>query len=78
MDIEEKSSLRVDTMGSSSDAGEQDSEPTAADNLNSLVQEYGLAPHKISELLQELPPQRFAEALVDYYFDSLYVHPYHS
>jgi hypothetical protein len=49
----------------------QDSEPSAADNLKSLVQECGVSPHKISELLQELPPQRFSDVLVDHYFASI-------
>ncbi|KIJ70514.1 hypothetical protein HYDPIDRAFT_105263 [Hydnomerulius pinastri MD-312] len=49
----------------------QDSEPSAADNLKSLVQECGVSPHKISELLQELPPQRFSDVLIDHYFTSI-------
>ena len=52
---------------------QRDSEPTPADNLNSLVLECGLPPHKISELLQELPPQRFSDVLVDFYFNTMYV-----
>lgn len=51
----------------------QDSEPSAADNLKSLVQDCGVSPHKISELLQELPPQRFSDVLVDYYFTAMCV-----
>ncbi|EGO27539.1 hypothetical protein SERLADRAFT_435313 [Serpula lacrymans var. lacrymans S7.9] len=53
------------------DSVRQDSEPSAADNLKSLVQECGVSPHKISELLQELPPQRFSGVLIDYYFSSI-------
>ncbi|KAF8138714.1 fungal-specific transcription factor domain-containing protein [Boletus edulis] len=49
----------------------QDSEPSAVDNLKSLVQECGVSPHKISELLQELPPQRFSDVLIDHYFASI-------
>ena len=41
---------------------------TPAENLKALVQECGVAPHKISELLHELPPRGFAEKLVDLYF----------
>lgn len=48
-----------------------DLEPSAADNLKSLVQECGVSPHKISELLQELPPQRVSDVLIDYYFTSM-------
>jgi hypothetical protein len=51
----------------------QDSEPSAADNLKSLVQECGVSPHKISELLQELPPLRSSDVLIEYYFTSMYV-----
>jgi hypothetical protein len=68
---------RIETMTASSiiESVQQleDSEPSAADNLNSLVQECGLPPHKISELLQELPPQRFSEVLIDHYFNAMYV-----
>jgi hypothetical protein len=53
-----------------------DSESSAADNMKSLIQECGVSPHKISELLQELPPQRLSDVLVDYYFTSLYVSCY--
>ncbi|KAH0840133.1 hypothetical protein J3R83DRAFT_1110 [Lanmaoa asiatica] len=53
------------------DSVRQDSEPSAADNLKSLVQECGVSPHKISELLQELPPQRFSDVLIDHYFTSI-------
>ncbi|KAF8897583.1 fungal-specific transcription factor domain-containing protein [Infundibulicybe gibba] len=50
---------------------EDDLEPSAADNLKSLVQECGVSPHKISELLQELPPLRLSDVLIDYYFASI-------
>jgi hypothetical protein len=50
-----------------------DSESSAADNMKSLIQECGVSPHKMSELLQELPPQRLSDVLLDYYFTSLYV-----
>ncbi|KAJ8587412.1 hypothetical protein M405DRAFT_309583 [Rhizopogon salebrosus TDB-379] len=53
------------------DSVRQDSEPSAADNLKSLVQECGVSPHKISELLQELPPQRFSDVLIDHYFTAI-------
>ncbi|KAG5638207.1 hypothetical protein H0H81_001304 [Sphagnurus paluster] len=50
----------------------EDMEPSAVENLKSLVQECGVSPHKISELLQELPPPRLSEVLIDYYFSSMY------
>lgn len=53
------------------EAIEEDLEPSAADNLKLLVQECGVSPHKISELLQELPPQRFSDVLINYYFTSI-------
>jgi hypothetical protein len=46
-------------------------EPSAADNLKTLVQECGVSPHKISELLQELPPLRSSDVLIDYYFKTM-------
>ncbi|KAF5390558.1 hypothetical protein D9757_002751 [Collybiopsis confluens] len=46
-------------------------EPSAADNLKTLVQECGVSPHKIPEILQELPPLRTSDALINYYFSSL-------
>jgi hypothetical protein len=49
----------------------QDAEPTAADNLKTLIQDCGVAPHKITELVQELPPRRLADVLVDFYFASM-------
>lgn len=46
-------------------------ESVAADNMKSLVQECGVSPHKFSELLQELPPSRVSDVLIDYYFNSI-------
>ncbi|KAH9482704.1 putative transcriptional regulatory protein C1F7.11c [Psilocybe cubensis] len=48
-----------------------DSEPSAADNLKSLVQECGVSPHKIAELLQELPIPSTSDILVDFYFSTI-------
>jgi len=53
------------------DSVRQDSEPTAADNLKTLIQDCGVSPHKITELVHELPPQRFANVLIDFYFASI-------
>ncbi|KIK95586.1 hypothetical protein PAXRUDRAFT_826859 [Paxillus rubicundulus Ve08.2h10] len=66
--VDHKSALATPSI---IDSVRQDSEPSAADNLKSLVQECGVSPHKISELLQELPPQRFSDVLVDHYFASI-------
>ena len=68
-DLNENNPKRKSKMVSVGD----DSESSAADNMKSLIQECGVSPHKISELLQELPPQRLSDVLVDYYFTSLYV-----
>ncbi|KAG8761465.1 hypothetical protein FRC14_003878 [Serendipita sp. 396] len=46
-------------------------EPSPSDNLKSLVQECGVAPHKLPELVQELPPKALCEVLIDYYFTSI-------
>ena len=49
------------------------SDSSPADNLKALVQECGVAPHKISELLHELPPRQLTDKLVDVYFTGMYV-----
>ncbi|KAJ6515835.1 fungal-specific transcription factor domain-containing protein [Mycena sanguinolenta] len=53
------------------DAVQNGLEPSAADNLKTLVQECGVSPHKVAELLSELPPTRTSAALVDYYFQAI-------
>ncbi|KAF7292437.1 Zn(2)-C6 fungal-type domain-containing protein [Mycena chlorophos] len=53
------------------DAVQTGLEPSAADNLKTLVQECGVSPHKVAELLQELPPTRMSSTLVDYYFATI-------
>ncbi|KAI0036765.1 hypothetical protein K488DRAFT_14739, partial [Vararia minispora EC-137] len=53
------------------DSVRQDAEPTPADNLKALIQDCGVPPHKITELVQELPPQRLSTALIDHYFTSI-------
>lgn len=52
---------------------DDDLEPSAVDNFKSLVQECGVSPHKISELLRELPPQGVSDVLINYYFTSMCV-----
>ncbi|KAI0692567.1 fungal-specific transcription factor domain-containing protein [Cytidiella melzeri] len=44
------------------------SDSSPADNLKALVQECGVSPHKISELLHELPARSLTDKLVDLYF----------
>ncbi|KZS97957.1 hypothetical protein SISNIDRAFT_436686 [Sistotremastrum niveocremeum HHB9708] len=44
---------------------------SAAERLKSLIQDCGVSPHKVSELIQELPPKRITDALVDHYFSNL-------
>ena len=46
-------------------------EHSAADQLNALIQDCGVSPHKIAELLQELPPKNLMKDLIDYYFDRM-------
>ncbi|KIM46134.1 hypothetical protein M413DRAFT_441197 [Hebeloma cylindrosporum] len=64
-------SSKPNLLSSSTNDVVGDLEPSAADNLKSLVQECGVSPHKISELLQELPPVRVSDVLIDYYFSSI-------
>jgi hypothetical protein len=46
---------------------------SAAEKFKSLVQDCGVSPHKVSELLQDLPSRKHSDALVDYYFTSMCV-----
>lgn len=46
-------------------------EHSAADKFNALIQDCGVSPHKIAELLQELPPKNLMNDLIDYYFDHM-------
>lgn len=46
-------------------------EPSPADKLKALVQECGVPPHKLPELLQEIPPRNLSDKLIDFYFGSV-------
>jgi len=70
-DLAQAASSQLVALAGEKSLIEEDTEPSAADNLKSLVQECGVSPHKISELLQELPPSRSSDVLVDYYFSSM-------
>jgi hypothetical protein len=48
-------------------------EPSANNNLKTLVQKCCVSPHKGAELLLELPPNHTATTLVDYYFHTMYM-----
>lgn len=48
-------------------------EPSAADNLNTLIKDCGVSQQTLSDSLQELPPQPFCDVLVDFYFSSMLV-----
>ncbi|KAL1761125.1 hypothetical protein FB107DRAFT_255374, partial [Schizophyllum commune] len=48
-----------------------DLETSAAEKFKLLVQECGVPAHKISELMQELPPARMSDMLIDYYFSTI-------
>ena len=48
-----------------------DLETSAAEKFKLLVQECGVPAHKISELMQELPPARMSDVLIDYYFSTM-------
>lgn len=43
-------------------------QPTPAEKLKSLVQDCGVPPHKLAELVQDLPPKSVADTLVNFYF----------
>lgn len=47
-------------------------EASPADKLKALVQDCGVAPHRVSELVQELPPRAMSDKLIDYYFSAVY------
>lgn len=44
---------------------------TAAEKFKILVQDCGVSPHKVSELLQDLPSRKHSDSLVDYYFSAM-------
>ncbi|KAF9057616.1 hypothetical protein BJ165DRAFT_1333850 [Panaeolus papilionaceus] len=71
-DLQAFVSAAASQMSASKALGE-DLEPSAADNLKTLFQECGVSPNKISELLQELPPSRVSDVLIDFYFTTMQV-----
>ena len=50
-----------------------DAEPSADENFLTLLEKSGFSPSKIAELLDELPSSTTANALVDFYFNTMYV-----
>ena len=50
-----------------------EAEPSTDDNFLTLLEKSGFSPHKIAELLDELPSSRTANVLVDFYFSTMYV-----
>ena len=44
---------------------------SAADKLQHLVQDCGLQPHKLDELVRGLPPKTFCDDLVDFFFQNI-------
>ena len=50
-----------------------DTHGTPAENLQRLITECGVSPHKVQELVQELPPKQFADRLINWYFNHLNV-----
>jgi len=48
-----------------------DEAAAAAEKLKSLIQDCGLPPHKLSELVQELPPKSLADVLINHFFKSI-------
>ncbi|KAG8913962.1 hypothetical protein FRC00_001187, partial [Tulasnella sp. 408] len=50
----------------------QEEHSQVTDKLKSLIQDCGVPPHKLSELVQDLPPRSLSDVLIDYYFTSIY------
>jgi hypothetical protein len=71
-DVDSSLSPRLSNSTAIADPGD-DLEQAAATNLQWLVQECGVTPQKISELLRDLPDPGFSDSLVDFYFSSMYV-----
>ncbi|BEJ11219.1 hypothetical protein CspHIS471_0106410 [Cutaneotrichosporon sp. HIS471] len=59
MRIDENITMRLDVHG------------TPAENLQQLIRDCGVSPHKVQELIQELPPKPFADRVIDWYFQHL-------
>ncbi|KAG8739257.1 hypothetical protein FRC12_016389 [Ceratobasidium sp. 428] len=47
---------------------EDSHQPTPAEKMKSLVQDCGVPPHKLAELVQDLPPKSVSDTLVNFYF----------
>ncbi|KAG8902432.1 hypothetical protein FRB99_004495, partial [Tulasnella sp. 403] len=61
--------LQHSTPGNVQPIVEDSSEVT--DKLKSLIQDCGVPPHKLSELVQDLPPRSLSDVLIDFYFTSV-------
>ena len=59
MRTDESVTMRIDMHG------------TPAENLQRLITDCGVSPHKVQELIQELPPKPFADRLIDWFFSNL-------
>ncbi|OWZ26228.1 hypothetical protein C361_07060 [Cryptococcus neoformans Tu259-1] len=59
MELNEKVKMKLDIHG------------TPAENLQRLITDCGVSPHKIAELVQELPPKPFADRIIDWFFAKL-------
>ena len=44
---------------------------TPAENLQQLIRDCGVSPHKLAELVHELPPKHFADRIIDWFFSRL-------
>ncbi|KAK1920862.1 fungal-specific transcription factor domain-containing protein [Papiliotrema laurentii] len=59
MNASDKVSIKLDQHG------------TPAENLQRLITDCGVSPHKVAELVQELPPKPFADRVIDWFFSGL-------
>lgn len=48
-----------------------DEAAAAADKLRHLVQDCGLQPHKLEELVRSLPPKSYCDDLINFFFKSV-------
>lgn len=48
-----------------------DEAAAAADKLRHLIQDCGLQPHKLEELVRSLPPKSYCDDLINFFFKSI-------
>ena len=64
-------SLTKHELGESENSLAQNGEPSAAELLQSLIKDCGMSENNMRELIQELPPKRETDELIDHYFQNM-------